>query len=376
MRILILSTSEGNFATRAIYQAGKNKGHRMTILDPLKLSLMVSNIPSGYDRLYLNDKSSVSRIHIKDFDAIIPRVGQNVEYASYIIEHLSQNLGIFSTQSSEGILNASNKLRTLQLCSENGIPTPSTLGINSSSNISSLIDKIGGFPIIVKLVHGSGGKAVALLSDKTSAISTIQTILKSKNSILFQEYIKSNGKDYRAIVIGNKVIASYQRSSASRNEFRANLQLGGFGVPVNLSENAKKICITSARAVGLPVAGIDLIKDRSGKSFLIEVNSNFGFKVQGITNVDVASKLIEYTERNYQKKAKGKITTLGIQEENQWLKQRWDRIFQDPGINSIYKKVHGKMVKYIDRKGEIHTCQIKKSDDFLNVMIQTFQIKT
>ena len=174
MRILILSTSEGNFATRAIYQAGKNKGHRMTILDPLKLSLMVSNIPSGYDRLYLNDKSSVSRIHIKDFDAIIPRVGQNVEYASYIIEHLSQNLGIFSTQSSEGILNASNKLRTLQLCSENGIPTPRSIGINLNSNIGSLIDKIGAFPIIVKLVHGSGGKAVALLSDKTSAISTIQ----------------------------------------------------------------------------------------------------------------------------------------------------------------------------------------------------------
>jgi ribosomal protein S6--L-glutamate ligase len=348
----------------------------MTTLDPSKLSLMVSNIPSGYDRLYLNGKSSVSRIHIKDYEAVITRVGQSVEYASYIIEHLSQNLGIYSTQSAEGILNASNKLRTLQLCSENGIQTPRSIGINTSSNISSLIDKIGGFPIIVKLIHGSGGKAVALLSDRTSAISTIQTILKSKQSILIQEYIKSNGKDYRAIVIGNKVIASYQRSSANRTEFRANLQLGGFGVPVNLSEDDKKICIASAKAVGLSVAGIDLIKDRSGKSFLVEVNSNFGFKVQGITKVDVASKLIEYTERNYQKKVKGKISTMSILEENQWLKQRWDRIFQDSEINSIYKQVHGKKVEYFDRKGEKRTCQIKRSDDLVNVMVQTFKIKT
>jgi ribosomal protein S6--L-glutamate ligase len=376
MRILILSTSEGNFATRAIYQAGQDRGHRMTILDPSQLSLMVSNIPAGYDRVYLNSKSSVSRIHIKDFDAIIPRVGQYVEYASHIIEHLSQNLDIFSTQSAEGILNASNKLRTLQLCSENGIQTPKSIGINANSNIGSLIDRIGGFPIVVKLVHGSGGKTVALINDKTSAVSTVQTILNSKQSVLIQQYIHSGGKDYRAIVIGNKVIASYQRSSASRTEFRANLQLGGFGVPVILSDDDKKICIASARAVGLMVAGVDFIKDRSKKSYLIEVNSNFGFKVQDITGVDVASRLIEYVERNYQKRTKGKITTLSIQQENQWLKQRWDQIFQDPGINSIYRQVHGRTVAYIDRKGDKRTCQINKSDDFLNVMIQTFQIKT
>ncbi len=376
MRIIQLCTSPGNSATRAIYQAGKKRGHQMTIKDPSQMSLMVSNVPSGYDRLYINNKDSVARINIKDYDAVIPRIGHSVEYGSYIIEHLSQNLGIYSTQSAEGILNAANKLRTLQLCSESGIPTPRSMGINSSSKIGSLIDRIGGFPIVVKLVHGSGGSAVALLSDRASAVSTIQTILKSKNSVLIQEYIKSGGKDYRAIVVGNQVVASYQRSSTSRNEFRANLQLGGLGVPVLLSEADIKLCIANAKAIGLSVAGIDFIKDSSGKSYLIEINSNFGFKVQGITGINVAAKIISHIEKYHTTRTVPRLSTKSLLNENNLLKQKWETITKNPELNKIYWQVKGSQVSYIDRNQQKRTRQISSAEDLLMIMTETFQIQT
>jgi ribosomal protein S6--L-glutamate ligase len=268
-------------------------------MDPSQMSLLVSNVPSGYDRLYFSKNGSIDRINIKDVDAIIPRIGQNINYGSFIVEHLSQNLGIYSTQSAEGILNAANKLRTLQILSENGLPTPRSISINASSNINGLIEKIGGFPVVVKLVHGSGGQGVALLSDRASAVSTIQAFLKSKLSILLQEYIRVNGKDFRAFVVGNRVIACYQRVSQSKNEFRANLQLGGHGIPAKISNEEKNLCVRAAKATGLSVAGIDLVRDKTGKPLFIEVNANHGFKVERITGVNVAEEIICHVENNY-----------------------------------------------------------------------------
>ena len=294
MRIIVLATSENNLASKAIHKAGIKRGHHVEIMDPSQMSLLVSNVPSGYDRLYFSKNGSLNRINIKDVDAIVPRIGQNINYGSFIVEHLSQNLGIYSTQSAEGILNASNKLKTLQILSENGMPTPQSISLNANSNISSLIEKIGGFPVIIKLIHGSGGYGVALLSDRASAISTIQALLKSKTSILLQEYIRSSGKDYRAIVIGNNVVACYQRISQSRSEFRANLQLGGHGTPVKISDAEKNLCVRASKAIGLSVAGVDFLRDKTGKPYLVEINSNFGFKVQGITGVDIADKIIRH----------------------------------------------------------------------------------
>ena len=103
MRILILTTAENNLATRAIISAGRKRGHKMLSDDPSSMNLLISNIPSGYDRLYLNKNGSMTRVNIKDLDAIIPRIGQQINYSSFIVDHLSQNLGIYSTQSAEGI---------------------------------------------------------------------------------------------------------------------------------------------------------------------------------------------------------------------------------------------------------------------------------
>ena len=375
MRIIVLSTSENNLAAKAIHKAGIKRGHKVEIMDPSQMSLLVSNVPSGYDRLYFSKNGSLDRINIKDVDAIVPRIGQNVNYGSFIVEHLSQNLGIYSTQSAEGILNASNKLKTLQILSENGMPTPRSISLNANSNISSLIEKIGGFPVIIKLIHGSGGYGVALLSDRASAISTIQALLKSKSSILLQEFIRSNGRDFRAIVIGNHVVACYQRSSQSRNEFRANLQLGGQGIPVKISNAEKNLCIRASKAIGLSVAGVDFLRVKTGKPYLIEINSNFGFKVQGITGVDVADKIIRHVELNYINGTQQKHNLKNLLSENQMLKKRFELFSNDQNLSKIYRQVKGNQVTFTDQNNNPRRRMVNSPDDLLRIMTETFQIK-
>jgi ribosomal protein S6--L-glutamate ligase len=373
MRILVLTGAEKSQAVQAIVRAGKKRGYEMPTADPMQMNLLISNKPSGYDRIYLNKNGNVARVNMKDIDAIIPRIGQHVNYASFIVDHLSNNLGKYSTQSAEGILIAANKLRTLQICSDAGLPTPRTIGINVNSPLPSLIEKLGGIPVVIKLLHGSGGQGVALLKDRSSAISTIQSLMKARTGILLQEYINSSGKDYRVIVMGNQVIASYQRS-APRGEFRANLQQGGQGSSVKLSAEDNSICIKAAKVCGLSIAGVDLIKDHSGNSYIIEVNSNFGFRVEKITGVDVADCIIRYVESNYNNVAE-RYSLRRLISENQVLRKRLELVTGDQHLSSIYSQVKGNQVTYTDRQNRKCRIMVKSPDDLMRIMTDTFQIK-
>ena len=375
MRILILSGADHNIAVTAIMRAGRRRGHEMFVANPMRMNLLISDKSSGYDRIYLHKDGQLGRVNVKDIDALIPRIGQHVQYCSFIVDHLSNNLGIFSVQSSEGILNAANKLRTLQICSDAGLPTPRTIGLNMNSPITLLIEKLGGFPVVIKLLHGSGGQGVALLKDKASAVSTIQSLIKARTNILLQQYINSGGKDYRVIVMGNQVVASYQRS-APRGEFRANLQVGGQGSPVKLSDQDKSICIRAAQAIGLKIAGVDIIKDQSGNTFLIEVNSNFGFQVEKITGIDVADNIIRYVEANYHDKPSQRNYFKTLQKDNQLLRSKLDPFYKNPYLAAAYKSAHGKQVSYTDRSDKRRRIIINQPEDLLKIMVDTFQINT
>ena len=375
MRILILSSADRNIAVKAIMRAGKRRGHEMLVADPMHMNLLISDKSSGYDRIYLHKDGQLGRVNMKDIDALIPRIGQYVQYCSFIVDHLSNNLGIFSTQSSEGILNAANKLRTLQICSDAGLPTPRTIGLNMNSPIASLIEKLGGFPVVIKLLHGSVGQGVALLKDKVSAISTIQSLIKARTNILLQQYINSGGKDYRVIVLGSQVVASYLRN-APRGEFRANLQIGGQGSPVKLSDQDKSLCIRAAQAIGLKIAGVDIIKDQSGNTFLIEVNSNFGFAVEKITGIDVADHIIRFVETNYHDKPSQRNYFKTLQKDNQLLRSKLDPFYKNQYLAAAYKSAKGKQVSYTDRSSQRRRIMINQPEDFLVIMAETFQINT
>ncbi len=387
MNLMILSTAPESYATKCLVNAATKCGHKATVIDPVKLYLFISNKEVGYDRIYFRNKNKIGRINLKDFDAIIPRLGEHVSYGAFIVEHFNKNLGIPSIQCATGIRNATNKLLTLQICSSYGLATPRTVYLNNIQNLDYLIEKIGGYPIIVKLTQGSGGTGVALLKDRISAIPTIQSLVKSRSNVLIQEYIESLGRDYRVIVIGNKIVASYQRIS-ERGDFRANLQQGGSGEAVTLCPADMEFCIKAARAIDLNIAGIDIIKNKGGKTYLLEVNANFGFKVQKITSINIANQIIQFIEQNFTEDnieniiqaSKHNSTPTKIKSQESLynlislMKRQLSFYTQNNYMQELYQKLKGKRIRYSDRSNKNRQVTIKSIQDLYIIVFDTFMI--
>ncbi len=315
MKIAILTTSPKSIVTKKLKEAGKLRGHEMKVYNPEKMYLYISNVHRK-DRLYYEDE----RIYKKDIDCIIPRVGSSSTYCRAIIQHIRQNMGIFSTQTASGISNASNKLKTTQLLSLNGITVPRTIYAKESKNVKLLIEQVGGLPVIVKGLTGSQGANVIILETVLSANSVLESYYKAKQQIIIQEFIepdKDGAKDIRAIVIGGEVVTAMQRI-APKGSFKANVSLGAEAKPIELTENQKELAIKASEAVGLDISGVDLMTDKDGNNYVIEVNSNQGWKIQDIcTDIDIAAEYIKFCEENY--KQSDKRDMIGINEETKDL---------------------------------------------------------
>ncbi len=304
MKIVIISSTYKGNGVQSIIKAGEKKGHTMKVLSHLYLYLFISDIENGYDRVYdgYSSDGKPERIKAKEIDAIIPRIGNGLEYGASVLEHLNNNLGIFSTQTASGIKTATNKLLSLQKISAAKLKVPKTVMANTAAHVNWLVEKVGGLPIIIKTLKGSQGVGVMIGETPMAVNSTLQSLYKSGQRVLIQEFVKTeeNGaKDIRAIVIDGKVIVAMER--ITKGDFRSNLSLDGQGKKVDLSEKDKDICIRAARSCGLEVAGVDIIKDTDDQTYVVEVNGNYGYKVEKITGIDISTPLIEYCERNYKK---------------------------------------------------------------------------
>lgn len=304
LTILILSTSPHSEATQLFYKAAVKRGHNPIIKNPSKLYLFVSDSENGYDRAYDGSGDVAERLTAKSYDAILPRIHSDVNFGVPLVRHFNQNLGIFSTQSASGIRAASNKFETHQKLSIAGIKTPKTIFAKSPKHIKFLIEKIGDLPAIAKTVKGSLGLGVMILKDVEQTNSTMEALYHNEVETLLQAFIDGRAKDIRAIVCGDEVIASMERTG-KKGDFRANVSRGGTGRKIELSEADQQLCIKAAKSIKLDVAGVDLIKDAEGNSYIIEINAAFGMQIQEITGIDVAGKIIEYIEKNHKKKTSG-----------------------------------------------------------------------
>jgi ribosomal protein S6--L-glutamate ligase len=199
-----------------------------------------------------------------------------------------------------------DKLRSMQLLAKAGVGIPKTVVSRNSTDIDDLIDKLGGTPVIIKLARGTHGTGVVLAESKKAAKSVLQAFYLSNEdgtNILLQEFIKeSAGTDIRAFVVGGRVVASMQRQSLD-DDFRSNLHKGGEGTPIKLTDEERKTAIKAARAVGLNIAGVDLMRSARGP-LVLEVNASPGFGVEKVTGRDVASAVVEYVEMNAKRRPK------------------------------------------------------------------------
>lgn len=300
MKILVLSAAYSSYATQSIVKADKAKGHEMIVKDPAFLYLLISDKFNGYDRVYdgYGQEEKPIRLKANEIDSIIPRIGSNLSYGCAVLEHLNNNLKIFSTQTSIGIKTASDKLISGQKISQAKIKVPKTILGDKAIHPHWMIEQVGSLPAIAKGLTGSQGKSVYPLNEEYQTNVFLKNFAANDQNLLLQNFVDSGAKDIRAIVIDGSVVVAMERT-AKKGELRANISQGGTGRKIELSEEDKQICIDATRACGLEVAGIDIMKSKSNETFVIEVNSNYGYQIEQITKVDISTPLIEYCERNY-----------------------------------------------------------------------------
>jgi ribosomal protein S6--L-glutamate ligase len=290
-KILILSRNENLYSTKRIFEEGIKRNHLIEIIDYTKCHMLMEK---GKPYIYYGDKD------ISNVDAIIPRIGAtNTFYGSAIIRQFEMKK-IFTTCGSLALLRARDKLRSLQILSKSGIDIPKTAFAKYPEDIDNLIKRVGGPPLIIKLLEGTQGLGVVLAETKTAARSVLEAFYGLKANILVQEYIKeSAGEDIRVFVIDDKIIGSIKRKNFIKDEFRANLHRGGFAEETALSEKEKQIALKAAKSLGLKIAGIDLLRSKRGP-LVIEVNPSPGLEgIESATNINIAEKIIQYIEKHF-----------------------------------------------------------------------------
>ena len=291
MNIAILSNGPGNYSTKRLKEEALKRGHKVKII---KYRECYASIEQNNPTVSYRGKD------LAQFDAVIPRIATYMtRYGTAIVRQLEMQ-GVYTLSSSIAINRSRDKLRSMQLLAKAGVGIPKTVFSRNSTDIDDLIDKIGGMPVIIKLARGVHGNGVVLAETKKAAKSVLQAFYLTNDdgtNILLQEFVKeSAGTDIRAFVVGTRVVASMKRQSLD-DDFRSNLHKGASAVAVKLTEEERKVAIKAARAMGLNVAGVDMMRSERGP-LVLEVNASPGFGVEKVTGRDVAGAIIEYVEMN------------------------------------------------------------------------------
>lgn len=300
MRIAILSNGNANYSTKRLVEEAEKKGHEVKVI---KYKNCYLSLDEKHPDVYYHGKK------LEGFSAVLPRISNNMTRYGCAIVRQFEMQGKWTASSSIAITRARDKLRAAQILTKAGVNTPKTLVSRNSTDIDGLIDQIG-LPVIIKLATGTHGNGVVLADTKKAAKSALQAFYlynEDGTNILLQEYIEeSAGTDIRAFVVGSRVVASMKRQSLD-DDFRSNLHKGGEGRSIKLTSEEEKIAIKAAKAMGLHIAGVDLMRSKRGP-LVLEVNASPGFGIEKVTGRNVAEKIIEYIEQNAsRKKLKDKV---------------------------------------------------------------------
>ena len=288
MNIVILSRGPQLYSTRSLFFAGQKRGHRVRILDYMECTLVMEN---NKPQVHFNGES------LDWVDAIIPRIGASATFYGAAVIRQFEMMGVYTLAPSNALLQSRNKLHSLQMLSNIGVDFPKTVFTNLTHDASQAIEAIGGVPLVIKLMRGTHGLGVILAQDYTTAESVIEAFFKLKERVLVQEFIKeAGGEDIRAFVVGDEIVAAMKRK-ARPGEFRSNLHRGGTSIIIKLTNAEIETAKKSAKAMGLKVAGVDMLQSARGP-LVLEVNASPGLEgIETTTNVDIAGKIYDLIEK-------------------------------------------------------------------------------
>jgi ribosomal protein S6--L-glutamate ligase len=292
MLIYILSRNEHLYSTSRLVIAGKKAGHNIKVINHMYCDLLIDD---GVFSVRFEDEMLTKP------DYIIPRIGSNVTpYGEKVIRHF-EKMGVPSLTSSEGLLNSRDKFKCMQHLSEQNIKMPISYFSNDLHNAESIVDNNLGYPFILKVTEGTQGLGVYLIKNLVTAQKYFDHFSESKTKVLLQEFIaESSGRDLRIFTIGTKVVGAMERI-APENEFRSNIHRGAIGSKVNLTAEEIQMAVDCLKALNLKIGGVDIIRSKKGP-LILEVNSSPGLEgIEGVTKIDIASKVFEFIENDCKK---------------------------------------------------------------------------
>ncbi|MGJ8544911.1 MAG: 30S ribosomal protein S6--L-glutamate ligase [Sulfitobacter sp.] len=289
MKIAMLARNPELYTHKRLKEAAENRGHTLNIINTLRCYM---NIASRRPEVYYNGEK------LTGYDAIIPRIGASVTFYGMAVLRQFEMQGVYPLNESVAIGRSRDKLRSMQLLARDGVGLPVTTFAHDPKQTDEVLELAGGAPVVIKLLEGTQGIGVVLADTKRSAKSVVEAFRGAGVNILLQEFIKeAGGTDIRAIVVGGKVVAAMKRTGAE-GDFRSNLHRGGSAQVIKLSPEERSTAIRSAKAMGLNVCGVDMLRANHGP-VVMEVNSSPGLEgVEKATGLDIAGKIIEYIEKH------------------------------------------------------------------------------
>ncbi|RMA65857.1 30S ribosomal protein S6--L-glutamate ligase [Ulvibacter antarcticus] len=289
MNIKILSANPGLYSTQRLVEAAKKRKHNIEIINHTKCDIVIEK---KNPVIFYKGKK------LEHADAVIPRIGASVTFYGTAVVRQFEMMRTFTTTESQALVRSRDKLRSLQVLSRAGLGLPKTIFTNYSRNVKEIVEQAGGAPVIIKLLEGTQGIGVILAETKKAAESVIEAFNNLQARVIVQEYIKeAGGADIRAFIIDGQVVGAMKRQG-KEGEFRSNLHRGGTASVIKLTDEEEIAALKAARAMGLGIAGVDMLQSARGP-LILEVNSSPGLEgIEAATGKDIANEIIKYIERN------------------------------------------------------------------------------
>ena len=284
MKIAILSRNPKCYSTRRLKEAAEQRGHKAVVLNTLSFSLEVEQDEPG---LVYRGKP------LSEYDAVIPRIGASITFYGLAVLRQFEQMGVYTINPARAIARSRDKLHSMQILSRRNIGIPHTAFVKRADDVLPAIERIGGAPVIIKLLEGTQGVGVILADTVKVAQAIIETLQSTKHNVLIQKFVaESKGKDIRAFVVGDRVVAAMRRQAVG-DEFRSNVHRGGQATSVTLTKEYETTAVRAAQIMGLDMAGVDMLEGKDGPQ-IMEVNSSPGLEgIEGASKIDVAGAIID-----------------------------------------------------------------------------------
>ncbi len=287
MELAILSRAPNAYSTRRLKVAALDRGHHVRVMNTLRFAIDLSG--DQPDLQYLGKP-------LQDFDAILPRIGASITYFGTALVRQFEQMDVYTPNTANGIANSRDKLRSLQILSRHDLSIPASTFVRDRQDAPAAIQRVGGAPVVIKLLEGTQGIGVILAPDAKTAEAIVETLQSTGTNVLLQRFIaESRGRDVRALVVGDRVVAAMRRV-AQGDEFRSNVHRGGHTEAVDIDPAYEKAAVQAAQIMGLRVAGVDMLESATGP-LILEVNSSPGLEgIENATGLDVAGAIIEHID--------------------------------------------------------------------------------